>query len=94
VGRVRRLVAGSVAGLAAYAAGRVIVRGRHSLPDPHEQELLGAVRGRARSIRGPRASSLYTEWFPSPKADANGNGRAPGRAALTERTGALVLTHG
>jgi len=89
VGRVRRLVAGSAAGLAAYAAGKVIIRGRTSLPDLHEQELLGSVRGRARSIRGPRASSLYTEWFPAPKASVNGNGLAG-----LEPAGALVLTHG
>jgi pimeloyl-ACP methyl ester carboxylesterase len=87
-------VAGSAAGLAAYAAGRIIVRGRTALPELHEQELLGAVRGRARSIRGPRTSSLYTEWFPVPKANANGGRRTSGRAGVTEQTGAIVLTHG
>jgi hypothetical protein len=108
VGRVRRLVAGSAAGLAAYAAGRVIVRGRRPVAGLQEQELLGSVRGHPRLIRGPRTSSLYTEWFPAPGANgngraggrahgnrpANGDGRANGDGSGAPPIGALVLTHG
>jgi pimeloyl-ACP methyl ester carboxylesterase len=47
-------------------------------PDPAADDHLGAVRGEPRMIRGPRASRLYTEWFPS----------------TTGRRGTIIFTHG
>lgn len=60
------------------AAGRVLTRRDGRAPDPAAQEPLGAIRGEPRYVRGPRASRLYTEWFP-----AGPGGR-----------GTVILTHG
>jgi pimeloyl-ACP methyl ester carboxylesterase len=77
--RGRRFLAYGVGALAtAAAAGRLAVRRDARRLDPARDEPLGSLRGRPRSVRGPRASRLYTEWFP-----------APGRSL-----GTLVLTHG
>ena len=61
--RVRHLLGSSAAGLAGYAAARLLARPRW--PGGIDSELLGSARGSPRLIRGPRASTLYTEWFAS-----------------------------
>lgn len=77
--RGRRFLAYGVGALAtAAAAGRLAVRRDARRPDPARDEALGSLRGEPRVVRGPRASRLYTEWFPP-----------VGRAG-----GTLVLTHG
>jgi len=83
VGRTRRLIAGSALGLAGYATSRLIRRRRSPAEDAADEDLLGSSRGRARLIRGPRASQLYAEWF-----------LAPSTAEPPGRRGALVFTHG
>ena len=52
----------SVGGM--LALGRLVARRDGSRPDPASGDHLGAIRGEPRIVRGPRASSLYTEWFP------------------------------
>jgi hypothetical protein len=53
----RTLLRASVAGIAAYAAGRIV--GRQTWPDHLiGEELLGSARGIPRRIRGPNASRL------------------------------------
>ena len=73
LGRGLRSLAGMV------ALGRVMAFREGQRPDPAAGDHLGAIRGDRRMLRGPRASRLYTEWFPP----ADG---APG--------GTLILTHG
>lgn len=46
------------------AVGRLATRRDGSGPDPAEGDHLGAIRGEPRVLRGPRAASLYSEWFP------------------------------
>ncbi|HEX9824491.1 MAG TPA: alpha/beta hydrolase [Actinomycetota bacterium] len=72
LGRSLRSLAGTV------AVGRLVTRMDGRRPDPAASDHLGAVRGEPRMIRGPRASRLYTEWFPS----------------TTGRRGTIVFTHG
>lgn len=60
------------------AGGRLLHRRDGRRPDPAHEEPLGAVRGEPREVRGPRASRLYTEWFPA----------GPGGH------GTVILTHG
>jgi pimeloyl-ACP methyl ester carboxylesterase len=55
---------GALAGAA--AAGRFVHRRDGRRDDPAREDHLGAIRGQTRVIRGPRASDLYTEWFPAP----------------------------
>ena len=63
--RGRRFLAYSVGALAAgAAAGRLVERQDRRRADPARDDALGALRGQPRRVRGPRASSLYTEWFP------------------------------
>jgi pimeloyl-ACP methyl ester carboxylesterase len=50
---------------AASASGRVISWRDGRRPDPAREDALGSLRGEPRVIRGPRATRLYTEWFPS-----------------------------
>lgn len=77
--RRRRFLAYGVGALAtAAAAGRLVAHRDARRPDPDREEHLGSLRGQPRVVRGPRASRLYTEWFP------------PG----SEGIGTLVLTHG
>lgn len=58
LGRSLRSVGGMV------ALGRRVARRDGSRPDPATDDHLGAIRGEPRIVRGPRTSSLYTEWFP------------------------------
>ena len=60
----RFLAYGLGAMAAAGAAGRIIARRDGRRPDPARDEGLGWLRGEPRVIRGPRATKLYTEWFP------------------------------
>jgi pimeloyl-ACP methyl ester carboxylesterase len=91
MGTVRRLLAGSAAGVAGYAATRLMSRSRPPVLG-EESDLLGWARGAGRRIRGPRASMLYAEWFPAP---AGAPGRGGGnRSAPPDPPGALVFTHG
>ena len=76
--RGRRYLAYSVAALAGAAASRAAVRRDGRRADPAAGEHLGSIRGEPRLVRGPRASDLYTEWFP---------GEAGAR-------GTVILTHG
>lgn len=77
--RGRRFLAYGVGALAtAAAAGRLASRRDVRRPDPARTDALGSLRGQPRVIRGPRASRLYTEWFPP--AD--------------EAAGTVILTHG
>jgi pimeloyl-ACP methyl ester carboxylesterase len=77
--RGRRFLAYSVGALASAAvAGRLVRRADGRRPDPQREEPLGALRGTPRRIRGPRASRLYTEWFPPADAGA----------------GTVIFTHG
>lgn len=48
----------------ALALGRLAGRRDGDGPNTAEDDHLGAIRGLPRIVRGPRASSLYTEWFP------------------------------
>lgn len=74
-----RFLGRSLGSLAAVvAAGRVLTKRDGGAPDPAAAEPLGAIRGEPRYVRGPRASRLYTEWFP-----AGRRGR-----------GTLIFTHG
>lgn len=73
LGRGLRSLAGMV------ALGRVMAFRESQRPDPAAGDHLGAIRGEQRMLRGPRASRLYTEWFPPAEG-------APG--------GTLILTHG
>lgn len=62
----RRFLATGVGAFAAAAAGGRLASWRDAKrPDPARQDDLGSLRGEARVIRGPRATRLYTEWFPS-----------------------------
>ncbi|MGH2711139.1 MAG: alpha/beta fold hydrolase [Actinomycetota bacterium] len=61
----RFLAYGLGAFAAAAASGRVISWRDRRRADPARDEAFGSLRGHPRYIRGPRASSLYTEWFPS-----------------------------
>ena len=62
----RRFLAGGMGALAAATAtGRLISWRDARRPDPARDDDLGSLRGETRMIRGPRASKLYTEWFPS-----------------------------
>lgn len=64
--RGRLFFASGMGALAAAAArGRLISRRDSRRPDPAREEPLGSLRGHPRTIRGPLASRLYTEWFPS-----------------------------
>jgi pimeloyl-ACP methyl ester carboxylesterase len=77
--RRRRYLAYSLGALAAgAAAGRLVTRRDVRRDDPAADEPLGSIRGHSREVRGPRASRIYTEWFP------------PGAGA----GGTVVLTHG
>ncbi len=77
--RGRRFLAYGVGALAtAAAAGRLATRRDARRPDPARDDALGSLRGHPRLVRGPRASRLYTEWFPGTAA--------PG--------GTLIFTHG
>lgn len=60
------------------AAGRVVTRRDGRRPDPATDDHLGAIRGEPRRIRGPRASRIYTEWFPP----------------AGEGSGTVIFTHG
>jgi pimeloyl-ACP methyl ester carboxylesterase len=75
---VRRVVLGSAGALGAFAAGRIVARPRHALPEVHGPELLGSARGRPHMIRGPRASRIHTERV----------------GVEEGTSGALVFTHG
>lgn len=46
------------------ALGRLVALRDGGGPDAAADDHLGAIRGERRMVRGPRASSLYTEWFP------------------------------
>ena len=62
----RRFLAYGVGALAAATAtGKLISWRDGRRPDPEREEGLGSLRGHPQVIRGPRASRLYTEWFPS-----------------------------
>ena len=62
----RRFLAYGIGAFAAVAAsGKVISWRDGRRVDPARDEALGCLRGHPRIIRGPRASRLYTEWFPS-----------------------------
>jgi pimeloyl-ACP methyl ester carboxylesterase len=64
--RGRRFLAYGMGAFAAAAAtGRLISWRDARRPDPAREDGLGSLRGHPRTIRGPRASRLYTEWFPS-----------------------------
>jgi pimeloyl-ACP methyl ester carboxylesterase len=64
--RGRLFLASGMGALAGAAAtGRLIAWRDGRRPDPARDEPLGSLRGKSREIRGPRASRLYTEWFPS-----------------------------
>lgn len=77
--RRRRFFAYGVGALTAAAAGGTLISRRDARrEDPAEHDDLGSVRGKPHIVRGPRASRLYTEWFPS----------------RSGRRGAVVLTHG
>lgn len=76
--RGRRFLAYGVGALATAAAGRWVARRDVRRMDPEAGEPLGSLRGTPRTVRGPRASRLYTEWFPP---------AGPG-------AGTLVFTHG
>lgn len=61
----RRFLLQTLASAAAVsAAGRLVARRDARRLDPAIGEPLGAIRGHPRHLRGPRASRLYTEWFP------------------------------
>jgi len=60
------------------AAGRVVTKRDRRRPDPAADDHLGAIRGEPRRIRGPRATRLYTEWFPPPEGGS----------------GTVIFTHG
>ncbi|HEX6208742.1 MAG TPA: alpha/beta hydrolase [Actinomycetota bacterium] len=61
----RRFIGRSLRSLGGMLAlGRLAARLDDNGPDPAEGDHLGAIRGEVRTVRGPRASSLYTEWFP------------------------------
>jgi pimeloyl-ACP methyl ester carboxylesterase len=80
VKRGRRFLAYGAGALAtAAAAGRLAARRDARRPDPARDDGLGSLRGEPRTIRGPRSSRLYTEWFP------------PGAGS---DAGTIVLTHG
>lgn len=67
----RRFLAYGVGALAGAAAtGKLISWKDGRRADPASEEGLGSLRGHPQVIRGPRASRLYSEWFPS----AGGNG--------------------
>lgn len=77
--RGRRFLAYGVGALAtAAAAGRLVARRDARRPDPARDDALGSLRGHPRMVRGPRASRLYTEWFPAAGAEV----------------GTVLLTHG
>ena len=77
--RGRRFLAYGAGALAtAAAAGRLATRHDARRPDPARDDGLGSLRGEARMLRGPRSSTLYSEWFP------------PGAGAA----GSVLLTHG
>ena len=76
--RGRRFLVYSAASLAAGAARRAAVRRDGQRPDPALGDHLGAIRGQPEELRGPRASRMYTEWFPP---------QGPSR-------GVVILTHG
>jgi pimeloyl-ACP methyl ester carboxylesterase len=87
------MLGGTAAGLAGYAAARVLAR--PGWPGAGiEPEMLGSARGAPRRIRGPRASTLYTEWFDAqrPSTDPVPGAGSPQEAASGK--GALVFTHG
>jgi pimeloyl-ACP methyl ester carboxylesterase len=67
---------GALAGAA--AAGRLVRRRDGRRDDPAREDHLGSIRGQTRVIRGPRASDLYTEWFPPSEGGE----------------GTVILTHG
>jgi pimeloyl-ACP methyl ester carboxylesterase len=84
--RGRRFLAYSVGTLASAAvAGRLLRRAERGRPDPHREEPLGALRGEPRWIRGPRASRIYSEWFP-PAGDGGGVAILTHGYCLTEAT--------
>jgi pimeloyl-ACP methyl ester carboxylesterase len=65
VRRRRRFLAYGAGALATAAvAGRLATRRDARRPDPAREDALGSLRGEASTIRGPRASRLYTERFP------------------------------
>jgi pimeloyl-ACP methyl ester carboxylesterase len=84
--RGRRFLAYSVGTLASAAvAGRLLRRADRRRPDPHREEPLGALRGEPRWIRGPKASRIYSEWFP-PGEDGGGVAILTHGYCLTEAT--------
>jgi pimeloyl-ACP methyl ester carboxylesterase len=84
--RGRRFLAYSVGTLASAAiAGRLLRRAERRRPDPHREEPLGVLRGEQRWIRGPRASRLYSEWFP-PSREGGGTAIFTHGYCLTEAT--------
>jgi pimeloyl-ACP methyl ester carboxylesterase len=96
MGRVRRLVIGSAGAIAGYASGKVLLRRRDrgvGFVLPGDEELLGSVRGAPVLVRGPRASSIYTERFPRDSGGADGNGNRH-RARGSNGGGTIVFTHG
>jgi pimeloyl-ACP methyl ester carboxylesterase len=75
----RRFLAYGVGALTAAVAGGTLIRRQDARRhDPAKDDALGSLRGEPRVVRGPRASRLYTEWFPS----------------RSGRPGSIVLTHG
>ncbi|MGH2740200.1 MAG: alpha/beta fold hydrolase [Actinomycetota bacterium] len=75
----RRFLLYSLGSLAAASvAGRLVTRRDAQRPDPAADEHLGSIRGERRLVRGPRASTIYTEWFP------------PGDGG----SGTVIFTHG
>lgn len=72
LGKTLRSLAGMV------ALGRVMAYRDSGRPDPARDDHLGSIRGERRDLRGPRASSLHTEWF-SPAQPSRGT---------------LIFTHG
>jgi pimeloyl-ACP methyl ester carboxylesterase len=62
----RRFLAAGIGAFAGVAAsGRLVAWRDARRPDPARDDSIGSLRGHPRMIRGPRASRLYTEWFPS-----------------------------
>ncbi len=85
MGAIRRVLVGSAGAIGVFAAGRLAAgrlatRSRQHLDVVDGHELLGSARGRPRSIRGPRASRIYTEWVGPPEEQGS--------------PGAVVFTHG
>ena len=79
VKRGHRFLAATLGNMAAISAGRRILGPREARrPDPEAGEPIGAIRGEVHTLRGPRASRLYTEVFP----------------AVDPCVGTIIFTHG